>query len=318
MVLEALEPLLGRSGSADDWLAELLEDWSARIPDDMREPPRGVEWAYQQLSRREAQAHLERYVATEAERLESFLDLVQRLDGPERTDLDLSRESLRRLGRWMLGAVVDGPRDGDIPLWAEPMPAYQLTLSGDSIRLMDGLATYFAAALHRRNPSLRWALTTTRIDVDYHAPTLGGLMPVRPMLVGLERGQSADPPDGDWLLRLFDVWDEAFGSPAGAPGADDEPAVDDVEVARTEMPDYDVEIWIPESVETLIGAQAFSTLDERIAALPGIAKLVWEDRELFYAKLQRGTRLPELEDRIRAVLRDAEADTALSSEESRA
>jgi hypothetical protein len=307
MVLEALEPLLGRDASADGWLSEMFDTWSAKVPEALRDPPRGVEWAYQQLSRAEAKAHFERYVATEGERLESFLDLVEHLGGPARADLDLSRGSLGPLGRWMLDAVVDGPRDGEIPLWAKPTPAYQLTFSGDGIRLMDGVATYFAAALHRRHPSLRWTLNTTKVDVDFHTPTLGGLMPVRPMLVGLTRGRSAEPPDGDWLLRLFDAWDEAFGSAGGA-GADGEPVVDDVEVTRTEMPGYDVEIWIAEGVEPLIGADAFATLDERISAIPGISKLIWEDRELFYAKLERGTRLPELTDRVKAMLRELQAD----------
>jgi hypothetical protein len=315
MMLDAVEPMLMGNESADDWLAKLLDQWSERVPEALRDPPRGTEWAYAQLSRAEAKAHFDRYVATEGQRLESFRYLVERLGGPSRAELDLSRDSLRPLGSWMLDATVDGPRDGDIPFWAQPMPAYQLTLSGDSIRLVDGVATYFAAALHRRHPALQWALTTMKIDVDYHAPTLGGLMPVRPMRVGLDRGRSAEPPDGDWLLRLFDVWDGSLAS-AGEAGDDDEmPAVDDVEVERTDMPGFDVEIWIPESVEALIGSEAFDALETRLAALPGIRKLVWEDRELLYAKLDRGTRIPELRDRIKAMLRATQADADATTAE---
>jgi hypothetical protein len=148
-------------------------------------------------------------------------------------------------------------------------------------------------------------LTTLKIDVDYHAPVLGGLMPVRPMFVGLHRGRSADPPDEDWIIRLFDVWDEGFSS--AGPTAGDAPVVDDMEVVRTEMPGYDVEIWIPESVEHLIGSAAFDGLSERFGAIPGVREVMWEDRELFYAKLERGTRLTDLTDRVKAILRDAEA-----------
>ena len=85
----------------------------------------------------------------------------------------------------------------------------QLSFSGDSIRLMDGLATYFAAALHRRHPTWRWEMSTMKLDIDYQVPVLGVLSPVRVMLVGLERGRSADPPDGDWILERFDVWDQS-------------------------------------------------------------------------------------------------------------
>ncbi len=303
MVLEALEPLVASDVSADGWLAELYEGWSARVPEALREPPRGSEWAYEQLSRKDARAHFERHVETEGERLEAFRDLVERLGGPTSGALDLSRDSLQPLGRWMLDAVVDGPRDGDLPLWAGPMR--QLSFSGDSIRLMDGLATYFAAALHRRHPTWRWEMSTMKLDIDYQVPVLGVLSPVRVMLVGLERGRSADPPDGDWILERFDVWDQSVDA-ASTTDADARLAVDDVEVVRTEMPGFDVEIWIPEYVEALIGAEAFAALEPKLAALPGIRKLIWEDRELLYAKLDRGTSIAELRDRIKAILRESQ------------
>ena len=304
LVLEALEPLVRSDASADDWLAELFDTWSARVPEALREPPRGSEWAYEQLSRKEARAHFERHVETEGERLDAFRDLVERLGGPSRGALDLSRESLQPLGRWMLDAVVDGPRDGDLPLWAGPMR--QLSLSGDSLRLMDGLATYFAAALHRRHPTWQWEMSTIKLDIDYQVPVLGVLSPVRVMLVGLERGRSADPPDGDWILERFDVWDQSFDA-APTTDADAPLSVDDVEVARTEMPGYDVEIWIPEYVEQLIGSEAFEALEQRFAAIPGVRTLMWEDRELLYAKLERGTRVAELQDRIKTILRESQA-----------
>ena len=306
MVVEALEPLIRSDASADGWLAELYDAWGARIPEELREPPRGAEWAYQQLSRKEARAYFEHYVETERERLDAFRDLVARLGGPSRGALDLSRDSLQPLGRWMLDAVVDGPRDGEVPLWAQTMPEYQLGRSGDSIRLIDGLATYFAAALHQRHPAWRWEMSTIKLDIDYQVPVLGVLSPVRVMLVGLERGRSADPPDGDWILERFDVWDQSVDA-VSTTDADARLAVDDVEVVRTEMPGFDVEIWIPEHVEQLIGPEAFEALEQRFATIPGVRTLMWEDRELLYAKLERGTRVAELRDRIKAILRESQA-----------
>ena len=145
-----------------------------------------------------------------------------------------------------------------------------------------------------------------KLDIDYQVPVLGILSPVRIMLVGLERGRSADPPDGDWILERFDVWDRPS---EGAPTTDSDAtlSVDDVEVAKTEMPGYDVEIWIPEYVEQLIGSDAFGALEQRFAAIPGVRTLMWEDRELLYAKLERGTRVAELKDRIKAILRESQA-----------
>ena len=105
-----------------------------------------------------------------------------------------------------------------------------------------------------------------KLDIDYQVPVLGVLSPVRVMLVGLERGRSADPPDGDWILERFDVWDQSVDA-GSTTDADARLAVDDVEVVRTEMPGFDVEIWIPEYVEELIGAEAFAALEQRFAAV---------------------------------------------------
>jgi len=147
-------------------------------------------------------------------------------------------------------------------------------------------------------------MSTIKDDIDYQIPALGALSPIRPMLVGLNRGRSADPPDGDWIVRLFDTWESSFDA---ATETAVEPSVDDVEVTRTEMPGYDVEIWIPEYVEQLIGSEAFAALEERFAAITGVRTLMWEDRELFYAKLERGARVAELRDRIKAILRESQA-----------
>ena len=311
MVLEALEPLVASDASADGWLAELYEVWSARVPEALREPPRGSEWAYEQLSRKEARAHFERHVETEGERLEAFRDLVERLGGPSRGAW-ICRAT--RSSRWADGCSTPSSmvramatsHCGLVPCASSRFPA---TASASWTGSQRTLPLRSTGDIRRG----RWEMSTIKLDIDYQVPVLGVLSPVRVMLVGLERGRSADPPDGDWILERFDVWDQSVDA-ASTTDADAPLAVDDVEVARTEMPGFDVEIWIPEYVEQLIGAEAFEALEQRFAAIPGVRTLMWEDRELLYAKLERGTRVAELRDRIKAILRESQAQLSLSGE----
>lgn len=73
--------------------------------------------------------------------------------------------------------------------------------------------------------------------------------------------------------------------------------------------DWNVEIWIPEYAEPILGEELFVGLEARLAALPGIERLAWEDRERFIAHVARGTDIGELKrgvvDAVRAALTEA-------------
>jgi hypothetical protein len=113
------------------------------------------------LSETAAREFLERYVATAAERLERFLQLVAATGGPARDRLDGSPESLVPLHTWFVSRArrADAPdAAGQLPEWYEPDPPELAPkrVAPRTIADADGLALYFAEVLRRAMPELRW------------------------------------------------------------------------------------------------------------------------------------------------------------------
>ena len=113
------------------------------------------------LTEAEARAFLERYVATTADRLERFLDLVAETGGPSRAILDRSPESLVPLHVWFVSRARRADASdaaGPLPDWYEPDPP-ELSAQRVAPRTIvdaDGLALYFGEVLRRAMPQLRW------------------------------------------------------------------------------------------------------------------------------------------------------------------
>ena len=53
-----------------------------------------------------------------------------------------------------------------------------------------------------------------------------------------------------------------------------------VEVTPLTGGPWDVQVSLPEEVEDLLGADAYASLEERFAAVPGVRRVVFEDRDL--------------------------------------
>jgi hypothetical protein len=71
--------------------------------------------------------------------------------------------------------------------------------------------------------------------------------------------------------------------------------------------EWNAEIWIPEYAETVLGDELFVGLEARLAALPGIERLAWEDRERFMVHIEGGTNLDDLKRGVVDVVRGAVA-----------
>jgi hypothetical protein len=88
----------------------------------------------------------------------------------------------------------------------------------------------------------------------------------------------------------------------------DEIGVDPVDGDR----DWNAQIWIPEYAEPILGGEIFESLEARLGAIPGIERLVWEDREVFLARVANGTDLEDVRqhvvDAVRGAIRDAGHD----------
>ena len=168
------------------------EQW----PDALPPAPDGEAWS--RMTRAEATAAHEAYVASEDERLARFRDQVARRGGPE---LAATREGMARLGAWLLDAVEVGPRDADPPAWAN-----------GAIDRSDAAAFEREPLAHRRcsqprggfstslEPTLRWELCTTRIDANYQRTVLAPIHLSPPVpATGIFNQLTKDEPDGEWL-----------------------------------------------------------------------------------------------------------------------
>lgn len=173
------------------------------------------------MSETDARSYLARYVATAADRLERFKQLVAATGGPTRDRLDGSPESLVPLHMWFVSRArrADAPDAADdLPEWYEPDPAELAAkrLAPRTIADADGLALYFAEVLRRAMPDLRWdigkepkrlryahqhkpLLKDGDLDIDVVAIAYG--MGVRAAIMGTSREPEA-------LLSVYRAWTE--------------------------------------------------------------------------------------------------------------
>src|SRR5687767_15937657 len=111
------------------------------------------------MSETEARAFLARYVASAADRLERFMQLVAATGGPARDRLDGSPESLVPLHTWFVSRARRADAAdaaGELPEWYEPDPPELAAtrLAPRTIADADGPALYFGEVLRRAMPGL--------------------------------------------------------------------------------------------------------------------------------------------------------------------
>jgi hypothetical protein len=85
--------------------------------------------------------------------------------------------------------------------------------------------------------------------------------------------------------------------------------IDELDVQAIDSdPDWNVQFWLPEYAEPILGETIFESLEQRIRAIPGVERLAWEDREVFLAKVAPGTSPETLHERLTEIVRDAAAE----------
>ncbi|MGH2418464.1 MAG: hypothetical protein ACRDFY_09045, partial [Candidatus Limnocylindria bacterium] len=278
-------------------------------------PPAPARDRWERMTRAEAAAAHEAYVAGEADRLARFHDLVARRRGPE---LTATREGMAQLGAWLLEAMEVGPWDPDRPGWAQDaVSGLGRRLSSESLWLIDGAASHVAASLRSLEPTLRWELCTDRIDANYHRTVLEPIHLAPPVpAIAITRELTKDEPNGDWLAGTWDAWMVAVKAVREHPQAlDPDPLpLDEVAVDPYDDGPWNAQIWIPEGAEAVLGSERFDRLGERIRRLTGIEDLAWEDREVMLIRLAPGVGADDVRRRVVALLRRdrkaAEADAA--------
>ncbi|MBK5223374.1 MAG: hypothetical protein JJE52_10970 [Acidimicrobiia bacterium] len=235
---------------------------------------------WDELSREEAEEHLAELVAWLPEAVERLA-----VDVGSAVVLDGSRESLEPLCRWVIGQPNTGgvlAPDAPAPPWYRYQAGFcaHYGVQTSLVRVIDGVAAYYAACLQLVQPARRWQVGGRDArDVGYafyNAPvmTLGEhdaiphfqIPTLVKRLVLPERPDDRDPP------RLQRLYDNATGR--SRPGYPEPVGFEVLEIGPRSF-----HVQMPETLEEDLG-DAFDTLDERVAAIPGVERVVWEDREV--------------------------------------
>lgn len=256
---------------------------------------------YRKMSRAEATAAFDAYVAEQPERIARLEGIVQRRGGPA---LDCDPEALDQLGAWVLDALEWSAPDERPPDWVQRRAGHEI--SAESAALAEGVAAYLAACLRTLEPEVEWRLCTEKIDSDYHLPMLHPLhvLPGR----GILNAARADPPRAEPLGRRLVAWREQLARLRTEGPADDEAlpldeiAVDPVDPAH-HGGRFNATIWVPEGAEAVLGEERFEELPRLLARLKGVLDLVHEDREVILVRVEDGQDLDALRRRVVGVVR---------------
>lgn len=250
------------------------------------------------------------YVEQLAWRLPWFRDRVAATGGPP---VDGTVESLDALAAFVAARAHDpGPVTAD-PFWFQP-PGQRPDWTDAGAEWVEGLASAVAEVITAATGA-RWVFDTDARYVTGHQPVLQGIVNTPQRLASLAVLEASSGrtrrPLSVLVPRMIDQYDPALrlaGAPPLRAGDGAVPAVPvpgsapvTVEVTPLTGGPWDVQVSLPEEVEDLLGPAAYASLEELFAAVPGVSRVVFEDRDV--AVLATGGMDPqELKDALDALL----------------
>lgn len=244
-----------------------------------------------------AVAAAERFRQFLSERSSALAALVSRAASAGLT-LDGSVQSLPTLWEWMAPQLENGnrfERQEHDPSWlVEGHPADALT--GDSVELLDGLVSYLGEVFAAQT-DLGWELETrdSRSTTYQHPVFAGGVFVPVNVLNSTLRSSAASDVAGEQLM----YWVGASIANTNAAGPEEQIARPlDVAVEPIDLPDFNWEIWVDETAESVLGTEAFDSLESRLSAIPQVTAVAHEDREIYLVQAEEITR-EDLEAAIR-------------------
>lgn len=274
---------------------------------------------FDQLTRAEAQQHLDAHTARIPTLVAELRDDVDRRGGPLGRDLDGSPRSLDALWSWFLSRPPrDDPpwsvADADLPLWLAHLPRKRHdNWPGSLLRDLDRLAAYAATVILAADDTARWAVSVPPSGADvpflwHHEPVIvsrrvGERNPRHQIGVFLLRarwlaGAGAGVPERLRLLLPDSVADDPPARPPTVGRAD---AVDDLEVTVGPPwePPYTFTVWVDECADVVVGPGTLDDLETTVAAAQGVQDAAHVDREVLHVR----TTLPA--PAVEAAVRDA-------------
>ncbi len=251
---------------------------------------------FDDLSREDAKALLEDYVAGVPLRIAAFLDEVERAGGPA-DRLDFSRASMRPIWAWFLAShhlpevpvSDDAMRSAQPPWWYDFHAPLGQRLGPELAGLVTNLAAYLADAIIRAHPDAIWVLGRDKRMANYNMPLLRvpgrGESTLDQNLITLgSRGLRGDvgPADPGRLERLYDWW-------VGDEATVDTPMPAQYSVGAVESgPDAGFTHVITfDDVIAHEQEHRVEALVDLLALEPGVLRAVQEDREIILLRAPR-------------------------------
>ena len=116
-----------------------------------------------------------------------------------------------------------------------------------------------------------WVLNTDRRHAHFHQPVMrdGRLAPSRAQVAGSVAKRQRGEPAGGVRRAVESVLSTWTSVPGSVNGADLR-----LDVGPSGHPDLDVEVSLPEDLADTLGQEAYASLEDRFAAVPGVAAAV--------------------------------------------
>jgi hypothetical protein len=249
-------------------------------------PPR--RWS--ELSRKEAREILAAYLRDHPTLVAACIEEVRRSGGPVEV-FDFSRATLSVAWTWLMTrhepperrASDDEMRASGPPWWYEFHPQFGQQLGPDLSRTATRLAAYFAETILRTSPGTEWMVDSDRGGF-YNQPVLQlpndrRVSPNQVVLFSVLKWADGSFAPPDRLTNLYDLW---TARPAKEPPVRTSP--------------YDVERGAEGQFETVVSfddevaheeEQRIARLVTTLAQVPGIERVVHEDREIILIRAPR-------------------------------
>ena len=166
--------------------------------------------------------------------------------------------------------------------------------------LVEGLMAY-VAQIYRdvAGRDADWVLNTDRRHAHFHQPVMrdGRLAPSWTQVAGSVAKRQRGEPAGGLRRAVESVLSTWTPVPGSVDGADLR-----LDVGPSGHPDFDVEVSLPEDLADTLGQEAYASLEDRFAAVPGVAAAVFEDRDRCLLRLAPGVDAASVRPPLQAVV----------------
>lgn len=247
----------------------------------------------------EARAFYERFVASGPGRLAWFRQVLAAVGLPTSPTVDEIDGIVA-----FVAARIAAEGEASPPVWLTDDLVRRWGYSPYGAALADGLV-HLSAEIYHCEVGAEWVYSNDHpMDADYQRPTMSFVTISPPwgvisIVSRIAVGKDAPNRWGDGMRNCIDA--------TRARGADalrsNVPVSMElvVEISPADDDDFTWQLWVDEAAEMELGEEAFLSLSDRLAKVPGVREVYQEDREIFFLDAP-GTDPKAIEAQCRAIV----------------